>query len=439
MSAARERWPAALALLASLLGLIFGGESSLDYIQHLDRQVHDVHCSFVPGMAAEQGADSACRVAMYSPYAALFRDRFWGGVPIALFALGAFGFFAAFALYVLLAGRLAPRKALLFLATFGVTPLLVSILMATITALRLGHFCKVCVGIYVSSALLAVAGIAGLVVGDRVSPARSGPPAGSRPIPTTLVDDASRTVRDPETFEQKWGAPRPPGGFALIPAWTLGLGLFTAVPALLYVSALPSYTSYINGCGKLEKAPDAASGVVHVTFAGASQPATILVDPLCPSCKALHQRLTSEGLLDKLDLTLVLFPLDSECNWMLDRAVHPGSCVVSKAILCSEHRALPVLEWAYERQDDILEAAKAGAGVVNVRAMIRDRFPGLDACIDAKETKLRLDHILRYVVQNHLPVSTPQMFLGETRLCDEDSDMGLSYTIRRLAPGLRGK
>jgi uncharacterized membrane protein len=435
MSGARERWPAALGLLASLLGLIFGGESSLDYIQHLDRQMHDVHCSYVPGLGAEQGADSACRVAMYSPYAALFRDRFWGGVPIALFALGAFGFFAAFALYVLLAGRLAPRKALLFQAIFGVTPLLVSILMGTITALKLGHFCKTCVGIYVSSTLLAVAGIAGLIVGDRVSP---GPPP-PRPIPTTLVDDASRTVRDPATFEEKWGAPRPAGGFALLPAWALGLGVFALVPALLYVSALPSYTSYINGCGKLEKAPQASTGLVHVTFAGATQPATLLVDPLCPSCKALHQRLASEGLLDKLDLTLVLFPLDSECNWMLDSAVHPGSCVVSKAILCSEHRALSVLEWAYDRQDEILEAARAGAGVVNVRAMIRDRFPGLDACIDAKETKLRLDHILRYVVDNHLPVSTPQMFLGDTKLCDEDSDMGLSYTIRRLAPGLRGK
>jgi hypothetical protein len=35
------------------------------------------------------------------------------------------------------------------------------------------------------------------------------------------------------------------------------------------------------------------------------------------------------------------------------------------------------------------------------------------------------------------------MFVGETRLCDEDTDMGLSYTLRRLAPAtlgaLRGK
>jgi hypothetical protein len=71
--------------------------------------------------------------------------------------------------------------------------------------------------------------------------------------------------------------------------------------------------------------------------------------------------------------------------------------------------------------------------------MIRERFPGLDACIDSKETKMRLDRTLRYVVQNHLQVSTPQLFIGDQRLCDEDTDMGLSYTMRKLAPGLRSR
>jgi hypothetical protein len=124
---------------------------------------------------------------------------------------------------------------------------------------------------------------------------------------------------------------------------------------------------------------------------------------------------------------------------MLDRPVHPGACQVSKAILCSDHKAMQVLEWAYDKQEDLLAAAKAAAGPANVQAMIRQRWPGLDACMDSKETKLRLDHMLRYIVNNHLAVSTPQMFLGDTRLCDEDTDMGLAYTIRRLAPALRGK
>jgi hypothetical protein len=44
--------------------------------------------------------------------------------------------------------------------------------------------------------------------------------------------------------------------------------------------------------------------------------------------------------------------------------------------------------------------------------------------------------MLRYITNNKLEVSTPQLFLGDTRLCDEDTDMGLAFTIRRLAPAL---
>ena len=39
------RLPQAIALGASLLGLTFAGLSTLDYVRHLDRQVHDIHCS----------------------------------------------------------------------------------------------------------------------------------------------------------------------------------------------------------------------------------------------------------------------------------------------------------------------------------------------------------------------------------------------------------
>jgi hypothetical protein len=124
---------------------------------------------------------------------------------------------------------------------------------------------------------------------------------------------------------------------------------------------------------------------------------------------------------------------------MLDRPVHPGSCQIAKAILCGEHRSLAMLEWSYENQEFILDQAKAAAGPNNVRRIIRDRWPGLDTCMDSKETKQRLDKMLRFIVDNHLPISTPQMFLGAQRLCDEDTDMGLAYTMKRLAPSLRSK
>lgn len=430
------RWPAGLALVGSLLGLVFAGYSTFDYVKHLDRQVHDIHCSFIPGLGVDTAADNACRVAMYSPFSALFRERYWGGVPISLFALGAFAFFTAFSAYLYLAGDSAPRKAAQFLGVAGLSPLLASVVMAFISATRLGQFCKTCVGIYAASVLLAIGALAAARADRRetaaATPRKPGPAREAGGVAPTVVDDALE-----EEEAARGGAARRPGGFLLVPAWLLALGAFAATPALLYVSALPSYAPYVTGCGKLEKPTEANDALLHVKPAGAVQPATLFVDPLCPTCKAVHQRLVAEGIFDQLDTSLVLFPLDSDCNKMLDRPLHPGSCLVSKAVICGEHRALAVLEWAYENQEKLLAGAKAGAGLVNVRAMLRERWPELDACIDAKDTKLRQDRMLRFIVDNRLPVSTPQLYLGDTRLCDEDSDIGLPYTVRKLAPAIK--
>src|SRR6185503_4848407 len=83
--APNSRMPHAISLVAALLGLLFASNSTLDYAKHLDRRLHDLHCSFIPGAPATSSAE-ACRVAMYSPYAAFFREKYWGGIPISLFA-----------------------------------------------------------------------------------------------------------------------------------------------------------------------------------------------------------------------------------------------------------------------------------------------------------------------------------------------------------------
>ena len=55
-----------------------------------------------------------------------------------------------------------------------------------------------------------------------------------------------------------------------------------------------------------------------------------------PDLRAFHERLVTEDVFEKLEIDLVMFPLDSECNWMLDTPLHPGACVVSKAVICGE-------------------------------------------------------------------------------------------------------
>lgn len=388
---------AGIALFGALIGLVFATTSTLDYAKHLDRRLHDVHCSFIPGAPPTAEAE-ACRTAMYSPYAALLREQYWGGVPISLFAVGAFSFLAGFALYLLAAGPRAPRKAAGFFAAVGITPALVSIVMFVISWTRLGTFCKTCVGIYIASFLLAVGALLCLVA-----------------------------LRKTE------GDPRPPGGWVLPLAWLPALAVVTLLPAVVYASSVPDHRPYLASCGQLKQEPREKDDLLRLPAKSPVKQALFFEDPLCPTCKAFHARLKGEGVLDRLDARLALFPLDSSCNWMLDVPLHPGACVVSKAVICGGDQALQVLEWAYDEQERLAAAGKQGDETL--KQVLRQRWgDALASCIDKPETKVRLNRQLHFAVDNAIPVSTPQVYLGKQRICDEDTDIGLRFTLRHLAP-----
>jgi hypothetical protein len=92
-----------------------------------------------------------------------------------------------------------------------------------------------------------------------------------------------------------------------------------------------------------------------------------------------------------------------------------------------------MLEWSYDNQDDLRDLGKSNPAALKKK--IADKW-GADvvACADDAKTKIRLNQMLHYASDNHIPVSTPQMFLGEKRICDEDTDLGLKYTLAQLAP-----
>jgi uncharacterized membrane protein len=175
-----SRTYAVLGIAGSFLGLVFAALSSIDYAEHLDRHLHDVHCSLIPGLVSGADEENPCRAAMYSAYSALFRGAYWGGIPISLFALGAFSFFLGFSIYLFFAGDAASDKALTFFSIAGMTPLAVSAFMFVISLTKIGSLCKTCVGIYLSSALLAVgAFLAYRSMGDPLferRPGKWGPP-----------------------------------------------------------------------------------------------------------------------------------------------------------------------------------------------------------------------------------------------------------------------
>src|SRR4051812_21250931 len=222
-------------MVAAVLGLTFAALSTLDYAQHLDRRLHDVHCSFIPGLTAGADEENPCRAAMYSVYSAILRDKYWGGVPISLFAVGAFSFFAGLSLYLLLAGKAASRRALLFYAIFGSTPLAVSLVMFFISATRLGSFCKTCVGIYVSSALLAIGAIMAYVRASKDSGA-------TMDMAEPLYAHKSPHAAPPP----RPVAERPAGAWAWVAIWAVLLAFFALLPPLVYASSVPDQAEFLK-------------------------------------------------------------------------------------------------------------------------------------------------------------------------------------------------
>jgi uncharacterized membrane protein len=400
---------AVVAALVAILGLVFAGYSTSDYAAQLDRQVHAVHCSFVPGAPVSTDGDNPCKTALFSPYSALFRATWWGGVPVSLFAVGVFSFFVAFAVYLALGAR--SRRAHPFFAVSALVPLGASLVMFFISAVHLHVFCKLCVGIYVSSLVLAAAAVVAWSANRR----------------ETLAF-APTVPSDPR------GQQPPPDGWGKVILWLAALGVAAVLPAVAYVAALPNVRPLIEKCGTLAIATESHNGLLKIPTAHPVRPVLLFEDPLCPTCKAFHERLVDEGIFDRLDVTLVLFPLDTDCNWMLDRPLHPGACVLSKAILCGGNdKARSILEWAFDNQESLRELGKDGAGALTSK--IGERWGSdIAACVAKPQTSVRLNQQLHFAANNHIPVSTPQMFLGTKRICDEDTDLGLKYTLAQLAP-----
>ncbi len=393
----RVRLFAWLGVVAALWGLIFAGISSLDYASHLDRGLHDLHCSFIPGAEASPAAEG-CRTALNSPYAALFKEQLWGGVPISLFGLGCFAFLLGHALSIAYSGPATSRGASILYALLAGSPLVVSAIMFSISWFELGTICKTCAGIYVASLGLGVSAV-GVLAG---SWANGGGLSGRSLLMAAAV--------------------------------ALGMAFWVLAPSLVYAQLAPDHSRFVTQCGQLKLAKESHGALLALKGAAPLKRALFFEDPLCPTCKSLHERLREAGVLQRLDVELALFPLDNQCNWMLQQPLHPGACTVSRAVLCAKAPAA-FLDWAYANQEELAAAGKAG-GTVLTQLLANRWGKELTTCMSARSTEQRLNRQLHFAAANAIAVSTPQIFIEGQRLCDEDIDMGLMFALSKLAPEL---
>jgi Vitamin K epoxide reductase family len=394
-------------VLACLAGLAFASVSTFDFAQHLDRQVHDLHCSFIPGQrtAAVEGEAVGCQVTLMSPYSSVLRTRIWGGLPISLAAMGVFAFLAFRGVDLLGRVGIARRRAAGWLFAFSFVPLAASAVMGAIALLELEAACKVCIGIYGASLVAVLAAGLGFASCRRLTDELETPTASAGNGAWALV------------------------GFAQ-------LGAFVGVPTLAYIGMMPDYSRYVGTCGKLADTEDPGGVMVALDQNNAAAVAVEVFDPLCPACRAFDRRLAASGLDARIHRRAVLFPLDDTCNWMVEGAVHPGACTLSEAILCADGAKGPgptskmVIDWAFEAQDAVRAAAKTDPTAA--RRMVVERFPELSACVGSAEVQQRLNKSLRWAVSHSIPVLTPQLYVNGVKLCPEDTDLGLEYSLTGL-------
>lgn len=390
----------ATVFVAALFGFGFAAASTYDFSAHLDRQVHSLHCSFIPGMKSSDSAAQGCQVTLMSPYSSIFRASVWGGVPISLPAMAVFAIIAALALFILLSHAEQDRSGLLTLFILTLAPISATLVMGSIAAFELGAACKQCIGIYLSSFGVGVGAF--LAWRNRGVRVVGGP--------------------EPHTLQRRFLLVLPLAGVLVI------------APMAGYVLAMPQYDSHEEGCGKLLHPEDRHDVLVHLKGKeGSSKRVLEVFDPLCPACKGFEERLKASGLEGRVQRDLLLFPLDDTCNWMIDDAMHPGACAVSAAVLCADDRAQDVIDWAFAEQPQILTAAKADKTAA--ARLVGEKFPELKKCMESAVTKARLAQSLRWAVRNQLPVLTPQLYVDGKRLCDEDTDLGLEYTLTRMLEG----
>ncbi|HVK89122.1 MAG TPA: vitamin K epoxide reductase family protein [Kofleriaceae bacterium] len=417
-----------VVLVGALAGLVFAGVSTYDFVQHLDRQVHSLHCSFIPGAGAETGA-SGCQAAMMSPYSSVFRTAVWGGIPISLPAMAVFAFLLFYGLELLVSRRTKDPRATAFLALAACLPALASVTMLTISLVKLGTTCKLCVGVYLASAMCLTGAI---VLWRGAVRARAGADGGAALPRAVLVKGAEVGHSSDGASLLEVQVEGPTVGNKYL-GGMFGLGVaFVVVPVLVYLAMAPDHGKFIGSCGELSQPAD-TYGVMVPLQRGGRTPALEILDPLCPACRAFEQRLAASDLGDQLDRKAILFPLDTTCNWMITENTHPGACTVSEAVLCAGERAHEVIAWAFDVQERIRTETKADPAAA--ARIVKERFPELAACVGSPVAKSRLNKSLRWAVANNIRVLTPQLFVDNVKLCDEDVDLGLDYALSRMIKG----
>jgi protein-disulfide isomerase/uncharacterized membrane protein len=316
------------------------------------------------------GAAFDCNAIDASPYAELF-----GGLPL---AAAAAGWFLAILVLSLLA-RTQEFSSVIYPWTYGMSAwgTLVSIIYLVImtTVLKVG--CLLCLGVdTINFALLGILHF-------------------SKPKQATARGPLSTGI---------W-----------VTAISLGVAIVAAKGMQGEAPPRAELSERINSI--LSSAPVAMSLPPKLLSTGSSEARVTIVkfsDFQCPSCRAgaqtLHPVLRRyEG---KIRFVYRNFPLDSACNRLIQRSMHPHACELAAGAVCadSQQKFEPYYEKIFDRQASL----KAGSAVEAARELGLD-VPAFEACLKDPGTQARISQDIEEGITLNVE-STPTFFVNGHRI-----------------------
>jgi len=287
------------------------------------------------------------------------------GLPVAIW--GTFGYAVAVGLSA--AALIRPRAlwAAGLLLLVGAASVAASVALALVSELAIGAWCLLCVGSWFMALALFIFGI-----------------QACRPI------GAGSTLRA-----------------ALLAVWEKpGLAAAISAVAIFGVTgvakAYPHYwerTAAPPAARSVATAPNTAARTVIIEYS----------DYECPFCARAHEQ-TRALLKTRPDLVLVhrQFPLDSACNPMVKRAIHPSACALARAGICAESQG------RLSQMDDALFGNQnEGLSVLTLASRVGLNLKRFEACLSSRETERRLAADVEAGIRDGVR-ATPTFVVGNT-------------------------
>lgn len=300
---------------------------------------------------AHAGATSFCAINEFvnCDRVALSRYSVVLGLPVAVWGGFAYGLALLLSIAGLRASRPHPTWPAGLLFVLGGVATAVAVALALVSELAIGALCILCAASWLASALL---------------------------------------------FAAAWRATRPAGVAAALRAdlallrrrlpRTVAVAFAGAACVVLTAAAYPRYWEH-RPPARAAQAPATPAALPVARSAGP----TVVVefsDYECPFCALAHEE-TNALLAGRSDVKLVRknFPLDSACNPLVKRPIHPSACLLAAAAVCAEQQGKlePMSDALFRNQQQKLPLESLAQGVGLDMTAFRD-------CMRAPSTERRI-------------------------------------------------